>query len=195
MRHLHCFICEFCTVEPGVPRIHMCRSAVTSCVVKNLQHEHSATLRGYCLETWLVKQPGQSQLAGHSYGVQLHSALLLHRWGGSTKLACSGPFRHLHAWLIGVPRVEAAADFPKKGAAHWGKLVVAQTSTEREWKWVDMLSSCPDSCNLTGLFVGRCTPGEWGYCMVLLSITDTMNHRWGSKNIKGKRSRKIPQRD
>lgn len=29
----------------------------------------------------------------------------------------------------------------------------------------------------------------------LLSSSDTVNHRWDSENIKGKRSRKIPQRD
>lgn len=31
--------------------------------------------------------------------------------------------------------------------------------------------------------------------MPLLSSSDTTNHRWDSENIKGKRSRKIPQRD
>lgn len=55
MRHLHCFICDFCTIELRVPYICAYRNAVAWCVVKKLQHEHNATLRGKWVEMGLAK--------------------------------------------------------------------------------------------------------------------------------------------
>ena len=55
MWHLRCFICDFCTIELSVPYICAYRNGVALCAVKNLQPEHNAMLRGYCMEMWLAK--------------------------------------------------------------------------------------------------------------------------------------------
>lgn len=55
MWHLRWFICDFCTIELSVPYICAYRNGVALCAVKNLQPEHNAMLRGYCMEMWLAK--------------------------------------------------------------------------------------------------------------------------------------------